>query len=374
MVFYLGQNAPDQQNPPILLLILTGFYLRFFVFVLFCLVFVFVLILFSVCLEAHHEPAEQCRSEIESVYILSKTKIYRKFPFPKMGANKIYSKFLKIVILINIWRIWPSVDGLESTFNIGAVLTNKDDIQSLEKIIDEINYQNGVQIQWNAEITNLDAIDDTRMLCTKLFPSGIGTLLVDDRESSNALAFTSGLHGIPMIGLTNRESTFSDKSLYSTYMRTSSSYAHQADVWMELLIMLKFECVHFVVSDSINGRTMKIRFLELTDRNRTFVLESVTEFNHRKPNLTAKLGVIHAQNSSCRVFALFVDDHNAQEVLKQITEVNMTTPGHVWLISEQAIQHSLLQHLPVGFLATRYKDWTNIAAHMSDAINVISSA
>lgn len=57
-------------------------------------------------------------------------------------------------------------------------------------------------------------------------------MIIDDREPSEAIAFTSSVHNIPTIGLTNRECIFSDKSLYSSYMRTSSSYSHQADVWV----------------------------------------------------------------------------------------------------------------------------------------------
>lgn len=125
-------------------------------------------------------------------------------------------------------------------FHIGAVLNNDDHVKDFYEIIDDLNNDPGVlpadvKIHGHAMLRQTDPIEEVSSLCTKLMPNEISSMLIDDRVSSEAIAFTSSLHNIPIIGLTNRESIFSDKSLYNSYLRTASTYSHQADVWASLI-------------------------------------------------------------------------------------------------------------------------------------------
>ena len=181
----------------------------------------------------------------------------------------------------------------------------------------------------------------------------VSAVLIDDRQPAESITFTASLHNIPTIGLSNRQSIFSDKSLYGSYMRTASTYSHQADVWVELLTNLTFKCVHLVVSDSIDGRNIMTRFISLAEVTNEFDIESIVEFNWRRPELRPALERINEKNSSCRVFVLYADRSNAEQVLAQVLALNMSAAENVWLVSEQALA---APNLPVGFLGLRYKE------------------
>ena len=140
---------------------------------------------------------------------------------------------------------------------------------------------------------------------------------------------------------------------------------------VELLTHLNFECVHFLVSDSLNGRNIKTRFVALAEATKGFDIESIIEYNYMRPDIASQLRDIFAMNSSCRVFVLYADGENAQTVLSQVATVNMTGTDNVWLVSEQALN---APNLPVGFLGVRYKDWDNLPGHIVDSIYVISYA
>lgn len=138
---------------------------------------------------------------------------------------------------------------------------------------------------------------------------------------------------------------------------------------MNLLNEFEFECVHFIVSDSINGRNIKIRFITLADLN-NLDIESIIEYDYNRPYLIPELKLIKERNS-CRINVLFADYANAETVLSQIIALNMTGPDNVWIVSEQAL---MAPNLPLGFLGVRYKDWNNIQAHIIDSVYVISNA
>lgn len=139
---------------------------------------------------------------------------------------------------------------------------------------------------------------------------------------------------------------------------------------MEMITYLKYECVHFLASDSINGRNIKTRFLSLAHRY-NLDIETIIEYSLRKPNITPELEEIKARNSSCRTFVLYVEADNAYDIFNQIAALNMSGADSVWLVSEQALD---VANLPIGALGVRYKDWANIKSHIYDAVSVIAGA
>ena len=138
---------------------------------------------------------------------------------------------------------------------------------------------------------------------------------------------------------------------------------------MQLLTHLEFECAHFIVSDSINGRNVKTQFITLADIN-NLEIESIIEYDFDRPILRPDLETIKERNSSCRINVLYVDEYNAEKVLSEI-DSSITGPDDVWIVSEQALYAA---NLPVGFLGIRYKDQSNIQSHIFDSLYVISNA
>ena len=89
-------------------------------------------------------------------------------------------------------------------------------------------------------------------------------IIIDDSSNDDSITFTTSLHNVPTIGISNRQSLFSDKT-YETYMRTISPYFHQADVWIEIINYLNYNCVTFIYSNNMEGRTVQRRFENLAD-------------------------------------------------------------------------------------------------------------
>lgn len=156
--------------------------------------------------------------------------------------------FLVCLLLCWCWCWLGALEGVVArnprNFHIGAVLNDDDHVKNFFEIIDDLNNDPGVlpadvKIHGHVMLRQADAIEDVRSVCTQLMPNEISSMLIDDRVPSEAIAFTSSLHNIPIIGLTNRESIFSDKSLYNSYLRTASTYSHQADVWVGFVVIIR---------------------------------------------------------------------------------------------------------------------------------------
>ena len=96
---------------------------------------------------------------------------------------------------------------------------------------------------------------------------------------------------------------------------------------MRLLTHLDFECAHFIVSDSINGRDIKTQFITLADIN-NLEIESIIEYDFDRPILRPDLETIKERNSSCRINVLYVDEYNAEKVLSEI-DSSITGPDDV---------------------------------------------
>ncbi|KAJ6220409.1 hypothetical protein RDWZM_006221 [Blomia tropicalis] len=209
-------------------------------------------------------------------------------------------------------------------------------------MINDINFDGerllpvGVTLHGHSIIKKDNAIEDTRNFCQNLMSNEVSVIIIDDRISSEAIIYTASLYNIPTIGLTNRESIFSDKSLYG------SEWAYNQDTILTL-------------ADATNG----------------FDVESTIEYNYKKPYLVPHLERINARNSSCRVFVLYTDQENSMQVLDQISALHMYGSDYVWLVSEQALAAPTL---PVGSLGVRYRDWNNVKDHITDSLYVISYA
>lgn len=88
------------------------------------------------------------------------------------------------------------------------------------------------------------------------------TVIVSHPESAEtspaSVSFTCGFYDIPVIGISNRDSSLSNKNLHGSFMRTISPYSHQADVWIQILKRLNYHSVIFIHSSGINLVTISL--------------------------------------------------------------------------------------------------------------------
>ena len=95
------------------------------------------------------------------------------------------------------------------------------------------------------------------------------------------MSYTAGFYHIPVIGISSRDSAFSDKvrlkrlkpynlqfesrfalfqNIHVSFLRTVPPYSHQANVWVEMLKLFKYRHLVFIHSSDTDGRALLGRF------------------------------------------------------------------------------------------------------------------
>merc|ERR1711899_286294 len=78
--------------------------------------------------------------------------------------------------------------------------------------------------------------------------------------SPASVSYTAGFYHIPVIGISSRDSAFSDKNIHVSFLRTVPPYSHQANVWVEMLKQFKYRQLVFIHSSDTDGRALLGRF------------------------------------------------------------------------------------------------------------------
>lgn len=175
----------------------------------------------------------------------------------------------------------------------------------------------------------------------------------------------AGFYNIPVIGTTNRDATLSDKHLYPTYLRTIASDTHQLEAWMEILKSLDYSEVVVIHNNAFDGRRVITKFEQLTKQNGIEITASI-EFDVGFPDIFRDLEDVKLE-LPCRVFILYANTIDAEDIFQQVALLNMSASGHVWIVSEQAAKAS---NRPNGILSVRLQNRDN-AAYIRDAVYVL---
>ena len=194
----------------------------------------------------------------------------------------------------------------------------------------------------------------------------------NSKETSPAsVSFTCGFYNIPVIGISNRDTSLSNKNLHKSFMRTVPPYSHQADVWIELLKVLNYQNVVFIHSSDNNGRSTLGRFQNLADKAE-IKIETIIEYEPDTTLTNIKNKLKYAKNElSCRVYILYSNKEDSVNIFKEIEQLNMTTSGFVWFVTEQALS---VPSKPNGVIGPVLKDAKNETAHIHDSVNLIIMA
>lgn len=190
-------------------------------------------------------------------------------------------------------------------------------------------------------------------------------------ESSSALAVSQICknYQIPVIGLQNRDSSFSDKHVYPTYLRTVPPYSHQVDVWIEILKELEYKYVVVIHSADYDGRSSFTRF-ELLAEEADIHIKAVIEYEAGLTNIAEELEETD-EEMKVRVYLLYANEIDAQAIFVEVARLNMTAPGYVWIVSEQALH---APNVPDGILGLKLFNSSNSAGHIRDAVYITGMA
>ncbi|KAI5633392.1 receptor family ligand binding region domain-containing protein [Phthorimaea operculella] len=192
--------------------------------------------------------------------------------------------------------------------------------------------------------------------------------------SPAAVSYTSGFYHIPVIGISSRDSAFSDKNIHVSFLRTVPPYSHQADVWVDVLKHFNYMKVIIIHSSDTDGRAILGRFQTTSqsvdeDVDRKVVVEQVIEFEPGLDSFADKLADV--KSAQARVFLMYASKTDAEIIFRDATFLNMTTAGYVWMVTEQALDAA---NAPEGLLGLRLVNATNEHAHIQDSIYVLASA
>ncbi|GJQ87548.1 Nmdar1 [Trypoxylus dichotomus] len=268
-------------------------------------------------------------------------------------------------------------------FNIGGVLSNNESIHHFKNIIDHLNFDQvyvpkGTTYYSTAIKMDPNPIRTALNVCKYLISNRVYAVVVSHPITGDlspaAVSYTCGFYHIPVIGISSRDSAFSDKNIHVSFLRTVPPYSHQADVWVELLKHFKYKKVIFIHSSDTDGRALLGRFQTTSqsledDIEIKVQVESVVEFEPGLESFTDLL--LEMKNAQARVYLMYSSKTDAEVIFRDAAWLNMTGAGYAWIVTEQALD---AKNVPDGILGLQLVNSTNEKAHIKDSIYVLASA
>ncbi|NP_001011573.1 NMDA receptor 1 [Apis mellifera] len=293
--------------------------------------------------------------------------------------------FISLIILNDeIYNIIASPQLNNPTlFMIGGVFSNNKSKKYFEQTLNELNFNlNYVNkgVTYKHTIIEMDSnpIKTALSVCKSLIERQVYAVVVSHPLTGDlspaAVSYTSGFYHIPVIGISSRDSAFSDKNIHVSFLRTVPPYSHQTDVWVELLKHFNYMKVIFIHSSDTDGRALLGRFQTTSQNLEDDVeikvqVESVIEFEPGLDSFTQQL--IEMKNAQARVYLLYASKMDANVIFQDAAVMNMTGAGYVWIVTEQALDAS---NAPEGLLGLKLINAENETAHIKDSLIVLTSA
>ncbi|CAG4966150.1 unnamed protein product [Parnassius apollo] len=268
-------------------------------------------------------------------------------------------------------------------YNVGGVLSSNESIAFFKDTISNLNFKDqyvprGVTYHDYSILMDPNPIKTALNVCKDLIGHRVYAVIVSHpltgELSPAAVSYTSGFYHIPVIGISSRDSAFSDKNIHVSFLRTVPPYSHQADVWVDVLKHFNYMKVIVIHSSDTDGRAILGRFQTTSqsideDVDRKVVVEQVIEFEPGLDSFSDRL--IDVKSAQARVFLMYASKTDAEIIFRDATYLNMTTTGYVWMVTEQALDAA---NAPEGLLGLRLVNATNEHAHIQDSIYVLASA
>ncbi|KAK7082411.1 Glutamate receptor ionotropic, NMDA 1, partial [Halocaridina rubra] len=290
-----------------------------------------------------------------------------------------------LVVSASLGAVVSSPTPVEASlqeFNIGGILSdNQSDTHFKFTIKQNIN-ANTTYVDHDTTLKDVTMLMDSNPIrtalevCNKLVAKSVYAVIVSHPLNGDlspaAVSYTSGFYHIPVIGISSRDSAFSDKNIHVSFLRTVPPYSHQADVWVELLKAFKYNQVVFVHSSDTDGRALLTRFqnqAQSHEDDKDIKMENVIEFEPGLYSFVDKLKEM--REASARVFLLYANKEDAGTIFHDASYMNMTGKGYVWVVTEQALS---AQYVPPGTIGLKLVNASDEDAHITDSLFVLAKA
>ncbi|KAL3206747.1 hypothetical protein MRX96_039952 [Rhipicephalus microplus] len=241
-------------------------------------------------------------------------------------------------------------------FHIGAVVNPPDSTSYFAQAIEDAVSEHGITLYAQTVHMNSNPIRIAQSVCENLISSQVFAVVISHPVSGElspaAVSYTCGFYN----------------NLHRTFLRTVPPYSQQADVWVELLQFLKYRCVVFIHSSDNDGRATLGRFQNKAEPQ-GIKLERVIEYEPGITDITQELE--ETKELHCRVFVLYATAEDATGIYSEVAFLNMTSPGYVWIVSEQALR---APNVPDGVLGLELVNASDEKAHIRDSVQVIALA
>nr|CAG4646802.1 EOG090X00ST [Megafenestra aurita] len=305
----------------------------------------------------------------------------------RMESNGLLSKmvpsFIYWLCLVANW-INTSQAVKITNFTIGAVLNDDRHDTLFREAITELN-SDYLLLPVNATLHSAsmrldpNPIRTALKMCNYLIAQQVYAVIVSHPVKGNlspaTISYTGGFYHIPIIGISSREAAFSDKNIHVSFLRTVAPFFHQADVWAALLRHFHFWQVMVIHSADVDGYSLLNRLQTQFQSNddegdqREIKIELTKEFVPELEDFTKELEEMSEGQS--RVYLVYANAEDAAVIFRDAAKLNLTGAGHIWLVTEQALD---VGSVPIGALGLQQMHAANEAAHIRDSLYLLSSA
>ncbi|ELU12705.1 hypothetical protein CAPTEDRAFT_179176 [Capitella teleta] len=267
-----------------------------------------------------------------------------------------------------------------SAITIGAVLSSPEHGEFFSKAVEEansrivptLNLPEGFHINHTFIEMNDNPIRTAKDICEDVIPRQVYVVIASHSLhwslSTVAISFTCGFYKIPVIGISARESTLSDKNVHSSFMRTVPPYSDQAEAWAELMKFFEFKRVILIHSSDQEGRAMLGKFQSKAE-TKDIEIEKSIQYTVGQENFTQQMAPM--LDLSSRVVLLYAVEEDAHKIYAEAARLNLTGDSYAWFVTEQALRPS---NVPQGTIGLQLIHGLDEDAHIHDSITAVATA
>uniref|UniRef100_Q0VIP5 Glutamate [NMDA] receptor subunit 1 n=1 Tax=Lymnaea stagnalis TaxID=6523 RepID=Q0VIP5_LYMST len=279
--------------------------------------------------------------------------------------------FIAWSVFVLVYCLGTNATG--QVITIGASLSSEKMECEFKQAVNNLN-KNAIRnhIRFNAATILMDSnpIRSALDICDKLLAQHVFTVVASHPNSTDhspiSVPYTCGYYKIPVVGISARDSAFSDTNVHTMFLRTVPPYSHQADVWVQLLVKLNWHRVIFLYSADEEGRAILSRFQTLAEEV-NIKNEPSIKYAPGEKNYSTVLEPILKCTS--RVILFSASSEDASTIYRDAETLGMTGEEWAWIVSEQAFFD--VYNIPIGFLGVHLVNGTNEVNHIKDAVEVI---
>ncbi|ESO84129.1 hypothetical protein LOTGIDRAFT_108357 [Lottia gigantea] len=284
-----------------------------------------------------------------------------------MDTSSQFRWFLTLILIGTVNQVFSKPFSV----TIGAALSSEHHQDIFRQAVAALNRHISPDVVFNSTSILMDAnpIRSALDVCDKLLPQNIFAVIASHPNSSNqspiSVSYTCGFYNIPVIGITARDSAFSDQNVHSTFLRTVPPFAHQADVWVSLLQYFKWSQVVLIVGTDEEGRSILSRFQTVAEPLK-ITIEKVVKYIPGESNYTGSL--LNLYSAQARVILMSASLEDAEQLYTDANNLRLTGEDFAWIVTEQAF--SALS-APIGLIGLHLINGSNEDAHIRDSVSIL---